>query len=98
MLFWKLIVSLLIPKEFSTYKNDLRQRRAIEWSIEIIGEALSRMIIKDAAINISNSRKIEDTRNRITHGCDSVSDGISWRIIINHVPILQSEVKGFLGE
>jgi len=56
------------------------------------------MIIKDAAINISNSRKIEDTRNRITHGCDSVSDGISWRIIINHVPILQSEVKGFLGE
>ena len=87
-----------IPKEFSTYKDDLRTRRAIERNIEIIGEALSRIITKDEAINISNARKIVDTRNRIIHGYDSVSDEIIWGIVINHMPILQTEVKGLLEE
>jgi uncharacterized protein with HEPN domain len=59
---------LNIPKEFATYKNDLRTRRAVERNIEIIGEALSRILTKDPEINISNSRKIVDTRNRIIHG------------------------------
>jgi len=86
------------PKEFSTYKNDLRTRRAIERNIEIIGEALSRIITKDANINISNTRKIVDTRNRIIHGYDSVSDEIIWGIVINHIPILQSEVNNLLQE
>ena len=87
-----------IPKEFSTYKDDLRTRRAIERNIEIIGEALSRIITKDEAIKISNSRKIVDTRNRIIHGYDSVSNEIIWGIVINHIPILQTEVKSLLGE
>jgi len=87
-----------IPKEFSTYKDDLRTRRAIERNIEIIGEALSRIITKDETIKISNARKIVDTRNRIIHGYDSVSDEIIWGIVINHIPILQTEVKGLLGE
>jgi len=87
-----------IPKEFSTYKDDLRTRRAIERNIEIIGEALSRIIIKDEAIKISNARKIVDKRNRIIHGYDSVSDEIIWGIVINHIPILQTEIKDLLGE
>jgi uncharacterized protein with HEPN domain len=87
-----------IPKEFSTYKDDLRTRRAIERNIEIIGEALSRIITKEETIKISNARKIVDTRNRIIHGYDSVSDEIIWGIVINHIPILQTEVKNLLGE
>ena len=87
-----------IPKEFSTYKDDLRTRRAIERNIEIIGEALNRIITKDESIKISNARKIVDTRNRIIHGYDSVSDEIIWGIIINHIPILQTEVKDLLVE
>ena len=86
------------PKEFSFYKNDIRTRRAVERNIEIIGEALNRIIIKDASINISNARKIVDTRNRIIHGYDSVSDEIIWGIVINHIPILQTEVKSLLEE
>ena len=35
-----------IPKEFSTYKDDLRTRRAIERNIEIIGEALAELLQK----------------------------------------------------
>ena len=87
-----------IPKEFSTYKNDLRTRRAVERNIEIIGEALSRILTTDPEINISNSRKIVDTRNRIIHGYDAVSDEIIWGIVIKHIPVLQKEVQALLGE
>jgi len=87
-----------IPKEFTTYKNDLRTRRAVERNIEIIGEALSRVIIRDDSINITNARKIVDTRNRIIHGYDSVSDEIIWGIIVNHIPLLQTEVQILIGE
>ena len=98
MLSWKLIVFFIdTPKEFSTYKNDLRTRRAVERNIEIIGEALNRVIVRDDTINITNARKIIDTRNRIIHGYDSVSDEIIWGIIINHIPLLQTEVQILLG-
>ena len=85
------------PKEFSTYKNNLRTRRAVERNIEIIGEALNRVIVRDDTINITNARKIIDTRNRIIHGYDSVSDEIIWGITINHIPLLQTEVQILLG-
>jgi uncharacterized protein with HEPN domain len=87
-----------VPKEFTSYKNDLRTRRAVERNIEIIGEALNRIISKKPDIKISNARKIVDTRNRIIHGYDSVSDEIIWGIVINHIPVLQSEVEAMIGE
>jgi uncharacterized protein with HEPN domain len=86
------------PKEFTTYKNDLRTKRAVERNIEIIGEALNRVITRDDSINISNARKIVDTRNRIIHGYDSVSDEIIWGIVINHIPVLENEVQTLLED
>ena len=85
-------------KEFTTYQNDLRTKRAVERNIEIIGEALSRITKHYATILISNSRKIVDTRNRIIHGYDSVSDDVIWGILIRHIPILQTEIQQLLKE
>ena len=85
-------------KEFAKYQNDLRTKRAVERNIEIIGEALSRILKRDGTISISNSRKIVDTRNRIIHGYDSVSDDVIWGIVIRHLPILQTEIQELLGE
>jgi uncharacterized protein with HEPN domain len=85
-------------KEFAKYQNDLRTKRAVERNIEIIGEALSRILKRDETILISNSRKIVDTRNRIIHGYDSVSDDVIWGIVIRHLPILQVEIQELLGE
>jgi len=85
-------------KEFAKYQNDLRTKRAVERNIEIIGEALSRILKRDETILISNSRKIVDTRNRIIHGYDSVSDDVIWGIVIRHLPILQAEIQELLGE
>ena len=66
------------PKKFAIYQNDLRTKRAVERNIEIIGEALSRILSRDETLVITNSRKIVDTRNRIIHGYDYVSDDIIW--------------------
>ena len=86
------------PKEFAKYQNDLRTKRAVERNIEIIGEALSRILKRDQTITITNSRKIVDARNRIIHGYDSVSDEVIWGIMIRHFPVLQTEIQTLLGE
>jgi len=85
-------------KLFTEYQNDLRTRRAVERNIEIVGEALSRILKFKPAIAISNSRKIVDTRNRIVHGYDSVSDEVVWGIVTLHLPVLKAEVIILLGE
>jgi len=86
------------PKEFAKYQSDLRTKRAVERNIEIIGEALSRILKRDETIIISNSRKIVDTRNRIIHGYDSVSDDVIWGIVIRHLPMLETEIQTLIGE
>ena len=86
------------PKDFINYQNDLRTKRAVERNIEIIGEALNRILKRDEKIEIKNSRKIVDARNRIIHGYDSVSDDVVWGIVVRHLPILQIEIQTLLEE
>lgn len=86
------------PKLFEIYQNDLKTKRAVERNIEIIGEAMSRILKEDNHIQISNSKKIVDVRNRIIHGYDSVSDDVIWGIVIKNLPVLQKEVGDLLGE
>ncbi len=87
-----------IPKEFSTYQADIRTKRAVERNVEIIGEAMNRVLKTDDSILISNSRKIVDLRNRIIHGYDSVSDEIVWAVVIKHLPTLQTEIELLLTQ
>ena len=86
------------PKEFTAFQNDLKTRRAVERNVGIIGEAMNRILLKNQSVELSNSRKIVDTRNRIIHGYDSVSDDIIWSIVITHLPVFKIEVEKLLGE
>lgn len=86
------------PKDFNTYQNDLRTKRAVERNIEVIGEAMNRILSKDSALEFSNARKIVNTRNRIIHGYDTVSDDIIWSMVIKHIPILKAEIQILLTE
>jgi uncharacterized protein with HEPN domain len=88
------IISFL-PEErnFFVFKNDLKTKRAIERNIEIIGEAMNRILQIEPEIKISDSRKIVDTRNRIIHGYDTVSDEILWGIIVKSLPVLKIEIE-----
>jgi uncharacterized protein with HEPN domain len=51
-------------KSFHDYQNDVKTRRAVERNIEIIGEAINRIIKQDPNISIENARNIIGTRNK----------------------------------
>ena len=84
------------PKYFADYQKDIRTKRAVERNIEIIGEATNRILKCDKTIELSNSQKIVDARNRIIHGYDSISDETIWGIVIKHIPLLKKEVQSLL--
>lgn len=86
------------PKLFDEFVNDIRTKRAVERELEIIGEAVSRILKKDSNITLTNARKIVDTRNRIIHGYDTLTDDFIWSIIINHLPELKREIEGMLDK
>ena len=85
------------PKEFENYKNDLRTKRAVERNLEIVGEAMTRILKLDIEIEITGSKKIVTLRNRIIHGYDTVSDEVIWGIVIKHLPVLKIEVEKLLA-
>ncbi len=85
-------------KLFDDFYSDLCLRRAIERDIEIIGEAMDRILKADRNIAITNSRKIVDARNYIIHGYDSLSADILWSMVINHLPKLKKEVISLLND
>lgn len=86
------------PKLFDDFYNNLCLRRAIERNIEIIGEAMNRILKTDKNIAITNSRKIVDARNYIIHGYDSLSVDILWSMVINHLSKLKNEVTVLLND
>lgn len=86
------------PRDYFEFKKDLKTRKAIERNIEIIGEAVNQVLKADPEIQISNSRKIVDTRNRIIHGYDSVSPETIWGISIKHLPKLKDEIKELIQQ
>ena len=84
-------------KDFFAFQKDLKTKRAIERNIEIIGEAMNRILEIKSEISIKNARKIVDTRNRIIHGYDKVSEAIIWSIVIKDLPNLSKEISNLLN-
>ena len=83
-------------RNFFQFSKDLKTQKAIERNLEIIGEALNRILNTDPNIRITDSRKIVDTRNRIIHGYDSVTADVLWLIISKSLPVLHKEVNSLL--
>lgn len=83
-------------RNFFEYQRNKLLRRGIEREIEIIGEAMNRIIRIDPNFIIENSRQIIDTRNWVIHGYDKVDDVIIWGIISIHLPKLKKEIEDYL--
>ena len=78
------------------YKNDIRIKKAVERNLEMIFEALRRVLRKDSLIEVSNARNFVGVRNRIIHGYDTVSDEIVYGIVEFNLPILRQEITTLL--
>lgn len=70
-------------------------KRAIERNLEIIGEAMNRILKKDDSLEkkISNAKAIIGLRNQVIQAYDNISDENIWAILINHLPKLESEIN-----
>ncbi len=83
---------------YEMFENDIVFRKFIERNIEIIGEAMNRILKIHPDISISSARKIVDTRNYVIHAYDSLKPDILWAIVINHIPRLKAEICRLLEE
>lgn len=80
------------------YLSNKTKRRAVEREIEIIGEAMGKLLKTNPNISISYSRIIVDLRNKVIHAYDSVDDILIWKIIMKDLPVLLEEAKKLLNE
>ena len=85
-----------VPRRFDEYCSNLMLRRAIERNIGIVGEAVNKILRDNPDITISNARAIISTRNRVIHDYAAVTDDVMWKIVINDLPKLKSEVDALL--
>lgn len=84
------------PRKFSTFCTDTLFRRGVERNIEIMGEAMNKILKLIPDIPISNARKVVDTRNYVIHSYDTLKPDILWSIVINHLPLLKDEITTIL--
>ncbi len=83
-------------KVFTEYSDNFLLQDAVERNLITLGEAMNLLLKKEPEIPISNARRIVDTRNRLTHGCDEIEVTQIWNIVINHLPLLKTEVEKLL--
>lgn len=83
---------------FSGLQQNTMFKRALERNVEIIGEAVNRILVLEPEILISSARRIVDARNFIIHEYEKVSEEVLWAIAVRHIPLLKIEVEKLLAE
>lgn len=84
--------------DFNHYESNKLLRRGVERELEIIGEAMNRLLKLNPEVEISNARKIVDLRNLVIHSYDSVDNIIIWAVISRDLPVLLQEVSVLLKD
>ncbi len=80
------------------YIKNKTKRRAVERELEIVGEAVNKLLKINAAIEISFARQIVDLRNKVIHAYDNVNNIVIWSVVMNQLPKLESEVEKLMQE
>ncbi len=80
-------------RDYFIFRDHKMMQRAVEREIEIIGEAVGRILKIETEFTLSNARDIINTRNYVIHGYDKVDDVIIWAIVIKHLPLLKEEIE-----
>lgn len=94
----EIFVFLGEKRDFNAYLTDIKTKKAVERNLEIIGEAVSRILNVDSDFNLNNAKNIIGTRNRNIHSYDNISDEIIWAIVCRELPDLKIQVEQLLNE
>jgi len=84
------------PMSFEEYKDNPLLKRAIERNLEIIGEAINRILKEQPDIKIENAKRIVGLRNQIIHAYNNISDENIWAIVMNNLPKLKSDIESLI--
>lgn len=87
-----------VENNFDNYKSDFVVKRAVERELEIIGEAVRKLLEADPKLTLENSKKIIGLRNIISHAYDSVEDELIWSILQKNIPLLKTEIQKIRNE
>lgn len=85
------------PKLFQNFQKDMLRQRAVERNVEIMGEAINRILKVEPNFELPNAKAIINTRNRVIHGYDSVTTEFLWSLVIRHIPALRKDVEKLLN-
>lgn len=90
-------IKLKTQNNFNNFSKDIILQRAVERDLEIIGEAIRKMIEVNPNIKITASKNIIGLRNIIAHAYDSVESEMLWGIIQKNIPVLADEIRNLKG-
>lgn len=81
------------------YSQNIILKKAIERNLEIIGEAVNRIVKRDNTFlgTLPESRSIIGLRNIIIHAYDGISDEMIWSVVNQHLPVLLKQVGQIIG-
>jgi len=85
-------------RDFNVYLQNKIIRRSVEREIEIIGEAVNRLLKMQPNIEITSANKIVDQRNLIIHAYDSINNEMIWAVVVKHLPLLKVECQQLLQD
>ncbi len=86
------------PNRFDLFSKDRMLIRAVERSVEIMGEAINRILKREPDFNLPNARAIVQTRNRVIHSYEKVENEFLWGLVKRHIPELKKDVERILNE
>jgi len=81
-----------VDNDFKKYSSSFIYKRTLERDLEIIGEAINKLLKTDSTIVINQSRRIIGLRNLIIHSYDTIEDELIWGIVQKNIPQLKEEL------
>ena len=96
----QLVRKFIAAQTFDDYHANIMLKPAVERQFITIGEALNKAIQRSPSLEwqITDSRKIVDFRNILTHGYASITDEVVWDIVTSNLPILMQDVSNLLNQ
>jgi uncharacterized protein with HEPN domain len=93
------LLSVTAGRTCEDYRVDESLRCIVERKFEIIGEALNRLrkCAPELADSIAEHRKIVSFRNVLIHGYDIIDHDVVWRIVVENLPTLHTQVAALLA-
>ena len=82
---------------YTAFTENIMAVRTLERNLEIIGEAVSKMLKADPSIQIQHAQSIISLRNYLAHAYDSVELSVIWSIAVKHIPELKKEISHLKG-